>query len=404
MKSIGWLFLTLILLIGCTEDPVTTDVALVDDMPHFFLHGSLNGELLDFAADVETDFPFAGGIYYNEKDIDGYQIGFRRNQENLGPWYADFLDTYESISLYFPPPFTGNAAAPDFNYLKSPGKYAFSSPRPGTQPTFKAHVKYTGHGWYLVSPPQRMDMRWNFGNNWLPYFSWSSQDGIYTEPRDYPDYTNKNIQLEVADTDGTTLQYNQFQFDFADESKNLSLHLRPYEDSLYASIQGTPPYTYQWNDGSTGPGIVPQGTGKQEYCVTVTDGYGKSSRACATYFFSEDGTELEKVYAGSGVYGVNKEIVLNSANPRGIAIKYISPEGRIYYSQLHTQPSSSHFEIKEAKYFQRRGSCIDLPCPEYYVDAYALSIRFSCTLFSPDGSSIQLDDAEALLPYFPVGE
>ncbi|MCB0633980.1 MAG: hypothetical protein R2824_13390 [Saprospiraceae bacterium] len=399
MKKIACWCCSFLIFIGCSKD--MEEVVPDRDRPAFFLQGNINGEEVRFDVTLQDDIVSTGGVYYNGQDATEYQMGFYRNQQNRGPWYANWKDNFESLVIYFPPQNRIGKNDGGYDYLRSPKSYDYRFPRPGSGIGYRAHLYYSGYGWYLVGSLQEMNMRWDFGEGWEPFFSWNSQTSTYTQPHLYTDYHDRDIRLETFDTDGKLLRYDQIQFDFADESKLYTISLRPQNDSLYARVSGTPPYTYQWDNGSTDLAIIPAGKGKQQYCVTVTDGLGRENRACATYFFNEDGSELEKIYSGQGIYGVNKEIVIEAFDPQGISITYTSPQGKIYYSQLRSQPNTSSFAIKKAGYYERRSPCIDFPCPESYLTSYALSIRFNCTLYNPDGSSIELKDVEALMPFFP---
>ena len=127
----------------------------------------------------------------------------------------------------------------------------------------------------------------------------------------------------------------------------------------------------------------------------------RSMKLVPPIFFSADGSQVEAIYAGSGVYGVNEEILISPTNTQGIEIVYTAPDGKRFYSQIKQQPFQSSFRTEQVTLFKQQGPCIDAPCPDYTVDVYVLDFQFNCTLFALDGSQLSLENGEAKLPYFP---
>lgn len=115
--------------------------------------------------------------------------------------------------------------------------------------------------------------------NSLPLFSFHWSTGATTQSIEVPTTAGKYC---VTVTNGVCTAESCFEVSPPNPTNChvtiLVKQIDKYSWKLIANAKGTPPFTYLWDSGNTGPELVTSKPG--EHCVTVIDGTGCKTHAC----------------------------------------------------------------------------------------------------------------------------
>lgn len=156
------------------------------------------------------------------------------------------------------------------------------------------------------------------------------------------------------------------------------------------SFNGTPPYAYQWSEGSTSQGIVlsPNAVGPQ--CVTITDSEGCSAETCALIVFDQGLGSFDVCYAGFS-YEIAEDTVFAQQNPLqlgAVAIAYEAPDGALYRSDWAPQEGQGQLQILSVEPFEDN---------ENGLPTLKLDILFSAILYDNSGNSLLLENGSGFI-------
>lgn len=401
MKKVYCILFTSLFLAACNDNPADPEQAEEID---FFMEATIDGQQNRWMNTDDTRPLISHRTSYNGTASSDYQIGFKSpDKEYTGPATGQTYNGQQKLIIRFP-----EAVEQQENglssYLEEPDSYNFNAIAPGSTPKFKAYFYYSDLGWYNISNTKLTDLRWQFENQLLsgPNLDQQTESNDHTYAYTYEGSLNNQVQYEMYD-DGNLLHRNQLYVDFSDASKKFSVRLSPREDSLFAITRGTGPFRYEWNTGSDETFILPEGNETTQYSVAVTDQFGQTATATATYFFGSNSNENgTPIFASIGAWikNLSWKLIADDKPGEDLEFIYINDEGSIFYSKLAAQNEASRFDIQTTTSFTYRGTCIDLPCPEYRLGGTAIAFEFSAVLASPGGQQIEITNGKGLMPLY----
>lgn len=390
-----------LLLAACNDNPADPEQA--EDID-FFMEATIDGQQNRWMNTDDKRPLISRIVSYDGTASNDYQIGFTwPRDEYTGPAVRQTYNGQKKLLIRFPEAIEqqGNGLS---SYLEEPDSYNFNTIAPGATPKFKAYFFYSNLGWYNISNARLTDLRWQFENQLLSGANLDQQteSNDYTYAYTYEGSLNNQVRYEMYDN-GTLLHRNQLHVDFSDASKKFYVRLRPGEDSLFAITRGTGPFQYEWSTGSDEPFIIPEGDDTTQYSVAVTDPFGQTATATATYFFGSENNEYgTPILASTGARteNLNWKLITDDEPGEHVELIFINEEGTIFYSKLAAQNEPSHFDVSATTSFTYQGTCIDLPCPEYRLGGTAIEFDFSAVLASPGGEQIEITNGKGLMPVY----
>lgn len=326
-----------------------------------------------------------------------YILGFKDGVEAFGNGYQF---TGEQLIVSFPNLSGDKNSATAFSYLKKERSYRIPSIPSGSAPRYKVSFNHPKSQW-MNRQGSFTDYRWMFEGEWLSEETLAEQteSGDFWYTYTYEDPNTEKVAYEIQS--GNLKFFNEVHFDVSDLSKTFTIGLDIRQDTLIAWTEGTPPFHYKWNTGSTEPFIVIEDEDElTEYRVTVTDGHGQQNSINTFFLFDEKDKEtgLVPIFGKSGISRVEWDLLLEEEEEH-VKIIYTDETGKTFYSQLADENEHNYFEVKNvipityaAPSFKHALS------PAGYQYGIAVDFHFSAKLVSSDGMEIHIEEGKGLMP------
>jgi hypothetical protein len=369
-----YLFIPLFILIlgtGCGDELELPEPQL--ETPVFSVSAELNGQPFQWQAGVEDYYMFTD---FEQDNAGVYTFSGRMAQDDCNNNCAGSLAFYfrgqEARSQ-------GEPVAPPF----SPGQNFPFSPVPDSVEV-EYQVQFSNLS--IGLNPVGGSVFWEFEGQNTPSTDFNpsilyEEEGYYTicltiSSNSCTQVSCLDIQLGGEGNCYTALNYT------ADSSGQYFLSALPFN--------GTPPYSYEWSDGSITQQVIlsPNILGPQ--CVTITDAEGCTAEACAIVAYNQGLGNYDICYAGFS-YDTAVDTLFVQQNPLQlgtVALAYEAADGKVYRSDFAPGKGQGQLNILSVEPFENN---------ENGLPTQKLEITFSATLYDNSGNSLLLENGTAVI-------